>query len=48
MKTLSCLYLNQKNRGLYLGKVESRNTQCMEEYINQAEGLSFSEYRIIY
>ena len=48
MNTLSSLYLNRKNRGLYPGKGESRNTQCMEEYINQAERLSFSEYRIFY
>lgn len=41
MNTLSSLYLNRKNRGLYPGKGESRNTQCMEEYINQAERLSF-------
>lgn len=26
---------------MYPGKGESRNTQCMEEYINQAERLSF-------
>ena len=48
MNTLSYLYLNQKNRGLYPGKGESGITQWKEEYITQAERLSLSVYRIFY